>query len=171
MTPVTFDVPPDARPDAGAMLATFDRHMAAELAGDLDTTIATMTDAPYVNHVPVLTGGVGREGVLAFYRDHLVGRFMPPDVVIESVARTVGADRVVDELVISFTHTVPVDWMLPGLAPTGRRVEAAVVVVVGCHGDPFACKHACEHQARGATSEERSRGRFSSEGRRRRPPR
>ncbi|GJG88093.1 hypothetical protein tb265_32740 [Gemmatimonadetes bacterium T265] len=142
MTPATLDSAPDATPatppDAAAMLATFDRHMAAELAGDLDTTMATMTDAPYVNHVPVGTGGVGREGVLAFYRDHLVGRFMPPDVAIEQVARTVGVDRVVDELVITFTHTVPVDWMLPGLAPTGRRVEAAVVVVVGFAGERIA---------------------------------
>ena len=135
MPPVMLDAPPDA---AALMLATFDRHMAAELEGDLDTTMATMTDAPYVNHVPVLTGGVGRDGVLAFYRDHLVGRFMPPDVAITQVARTVGADRVVDELVITFTHTVPVDWMLTGLAPTGRRVEAAVAVVVGFTGDRIA---------------------------------
>lgn len=134
---VTADVPTLA-PAQAAMLAAFDRHMAAELAGDLSTTMATMTDAPYVNHVPVGTGGVGQDGVLAFYRDHLVGRFFPPDVTFEPVARTVGANRVVDEMVIAFTHTEPVDWMLPGLAPTGRRVEAAVVVVVGFEGERIA---------------------------------
>lgn len=141
MTPDT-EMPPAAQAAAAmaaaAMVATFERHMAAELAGDLETTMATMTDAPNVNHVPVLVGGVGRDGVRAFYRDHLVGRFLPPDVAVRPVSRTVGADCVVEELVITFTHTVPVDWMLPGVAPTGRRVEAAVVVVVGFEGDRIA---------------------------------
>lgn len=127
---VDTEMLPAAR-GADAMVATFERHMAAELEGDLETTMATMTDAPNVNHVPVLVGGVGRDGVRAFYRDHLVGRFLPPDVVVHTVSRTVGEDCVIEELVITFTHTVPVDWMLPGVAPTGRRVEAAVVVVVG----------------------------------------
>jgi carboxymethylenebutenolidase len=65
-----------------------------------------------------------------FYRNHLVGKFFPPDVEVINVSRTVGDDQLVEELVLRFTHTAPVDWMLPGLAPTGRRVEAAVVVVV-----------------------------------------
>ncbi|MEJ7812205.1 MAG: nuclear transport factor 2 family protein [Gemmatimonadaceae bacterium] len=125
-------------PAQTAMLETFERHMAAELSGDLDATMATMTDEPNVNHVPVLTGGVGRDGVRAFYRDHLVGRFFPPDVEVKRVSRTVGTDRVLEELAITFTHTVPVNWMLPGLAPTGRRVEAAVVVVVGFEGERIA---------------------------------
>ncbi|SRR6266540_4777615 len=113
-----------------AMLETFRAHMEAELAGDLETTMATMADQPHVNHVPVMTGGVGREGVRHFYRNHLVGKFFPPDVEVINVSRTVGDDQLVEELVLRFTHTAPVDWMLPGLAPTGRRVEAAVVVVV-----------------------------------------
>lgn len=125
-------------PDQAAMLETFERHMAAELAGDLETTMATMTADPFVNHVPVRTGGAGRQGVRDFYANHLVGRFFPPDVAVQPVSRTVGASCVVEELVISFTHTAPVDWMLPGVAPTGRRVEAAVAVVVGFAGGKIA---------------------------------
>jgi len=58
-----------------AMVELFQRHVQAELDGDLDTTMATMTDSPHLNHVPTMMGGVGPEGVRAFYRDHLVGRF------------------------------------------------------------------------------------------------
>src|SRR6266436_7456537 len=88
-----------------AMVALFQRHVDAELTGDLKTTMATMTDNPHLTNVPSMVGGVGRDGVRAFYRDHLVGKFFPPDVKMTSVSRTVGQDQVVDELVISFTHT------------------------------------------------------------------
>ena len=50
-----------------AMIDAFKRHVDAELAGDLDTTMATMSDAPHLTNVPTLMGGVGREGVRAFY--------------------------------------------------------------------------------------------------------
>ena len=129
------------------MLDVFQRHVDAELTGDLEVTMATMTESPYVNHVPVLTGGMGRDGVLAFYRDHLVGRFMPPDVTIKTVSQTIGDDQIVDEMVISFTHTMVVDWMLPGLAPTGKRVEAAVVVIVKFDGNKIAHEHIYWDQA------------------------
>jgi carboxymethylenebutenolidase len=130
-----------------AMVALFQRHVDAELAGDLDTTMATMTDDPHLNHVASMAGGVGRDGVLAFYRDHLVGRFFPPDVTMTNVSRTVGQDRVVEEVVITFTHTTPVDWILPGVAPTGKRVEVAVVVVVGIKDGKISHEHIYWDQA------------------------
>ncbi len=113
------------------MVALFEQHVGAEMAGDLDTTMATMSDDPHLNHVPTMAGGVGRDAVRAFYRDHLVGKFFPPDVTMQSVSRTVGEDRVVEELFISFTHTTVIDWLLPGVKPTGKKVEMAVAVVVG----------------------------------------
>ena len=113
------------------MVALFERHVGAELAGDLDTTLATMSADPHLHNVPTMIGGVGRQGVRVFYRDHLVGQFFPPDVNMQSVSRTVGEDQIVDELVISFTHTATIDWMLPGVAPTGKPVEIAFAVVVG----------------------------------------
>jgi carboxymethylenebutenolidase len=129
------------------MVALFEKHVGAELAGDLDTTMATMSDDPHLNHVPTMAGGVGQSGVRAFYRDHLVGKFFPPDVKMMSVSRTVGEDRVVEELFISFTHTTVIDWLLPGVAPTGKAVEMAVAVVVGFQGDKISHEHIYWDQA------------------------
>jgi carboxymethylenebutenolidase len=130
-----------------AMVALFQRHVEAELAGDLGTTMATMTDDPHLNHVPSMAGGVGREGVHAFYRDHLVGKFFPPDMKMTDVSRTVGHDQVVDEVVISFTHTTPIDWLLPGVAPTGKPVEMAVAVIVGFKDGKISHEHIYWDQA------------------------
>jgi carboxymethylenebutenolidase len=130
-----------------AMVALFEQHVNAELAGDLDTTMATMTGDPHLNHVPTMAGGVGREGVRAFYREHLVGKFFPPDVKMTHVSRTVGDDQLVEELVISFTHTTPIDWLLPGVAPTGKHVEMAVVVIVGFKDGKISHEHIYWDQA------------------------
>ena len=123
------------------MVDLFEKHMGAELEGDLDTTMATMSDEPHVNHVPTMAGGVGRNGVHAFYRDHLVGKFFPPDVEMIPVSRTVGRDQIVEEIVIRFTHTTVIDWLLPGVAPTGKRVEMAVAVIVGVQGGKISHEH------------------------------
>ena len=130
-----------------AMVDLFQKHVDAELAGDLATTMATMTDDPHLNHVASMAGGVGRDGVHAFYRDHLVGRFFPPDVKMTNVSRTVGHDQVVEELVLSFTHTTPIDWLLPGVPPTGKPVELAVVVIVGFKDGKISHEHIYWDQA------------------------
>jgi carboxymethylenebutenolidase len=134
-------------PQQEAMVALFQKHVAAELAGDLAATMATMTDDPHLNHVASMAGGVGRDGVHAFYRDHLVGKFFPPDVKMTDVSRTVGQDQVVEELVLSFTHTTPVDWILPGVPPTGKPVEVAVVVIVGFKDGKISHEHIYWDQA------------------------
>jgi carboxymethylenebutenolidase len=130
-----------------AMVALFQKHVDAEFAGDLDTTMETMTDDPHLNNVASMVGGVGRDGVRAFYRDHLVGRFFPPDVTMTPVSRTVGHDQVVEEQVLSFTHTTAIDWLLPGVAPTGKRVELAVVVIVGFKDGKISHEHIYWDQA------------------------
>ena len=129
------------------MLEVFRKHVGAELAGDLDTTMNTMCDDPHLHNVPTMIGGVGREGVRAFYRDHLVGKFFPPDVKMTSVSTTVGHDQIVDELVISFTHTTPIDWMLPGVPPTGKHVEIAFAVIVGFEDGKISHEHVYWDQA------------------------
>jgi carboxymethylenebutenolidase len=121
--------------------AVFARHMDAELAGDLDQTMATMTADPHLVNVPTMVGGAGADGVRAFYADRLIGQFFPPDVEFTSVSRTHGDGRLVDELVISFTHTTKIDWMLPGVEPTGRAVSVAFVVVVGIEDDKISYEH------------------------------
>ncbi len=129
------------------MLDTFKKHVDAELAGDLETTMATMTANPHLHNVPSMVGGVGRDGVRKFYKNHLVGKFFPPDVKMTNVSSTVGDSQIVDELVISFTHTTPIDWMLPGVAPTGKPVEIAVAVVVGFKDGKISHEHIFWDQA------------------------
>lgn len=129
------------------MIELFDKHVGAELAGDLETTMDTMSDNPHLHNVPTMVGGVGREGVRAFYHDHLVGKFFPPDVKMVSVSRTVGEDRIVDEVFISFTHTTVIDWMLPGVAPTGKPVEMAVAVFAGVENGKISYEHIYWDQA------------------------
>src|SRR3712207_2998553 len=100
-------------PTQQAMLDTFQRHIAAEMTGDLDTTMATMTADPYVYHIPVMTGGVGYDGVRHFYANHLVDKFFPPDAEIIPISRTVGTDQLVEEGVVRFTHSMMIDALLP----------------------------------------------------------
>ena len=116
------------------LAAVFDDHVAAEFVHlDLDATMATMTEDPYVNHVPVMTGGVGADEVRRFYGDHFIGKW-PQDTEITPVSRTIGEDQVVDELVLSFTHDIEMDQLLPGVPPTGKHVRLAFCVVVGFDG-------------------------------------
>jgi len=130
-----------------ALVDLFQEHVQAELRGDLDTTMATMTDNPHLTNVPSMVGGYGRDGVRAFYTNHLVGKFFPPDVEMIPVSSTVGTNQIVDELVIRFTHTAVIEWMLPGVQPTGKRVEAAFVVVVGVADGKISHEHIYWDQA------------------------
>jgi carboxymethylenebutenolidase len=113
----------------------------------MPNTMATMNGNPHLNHVPTMAGGVGRDGVRAFYRDHLVGRFFPPDVKMTNVSRTVGENQIVEEVAISFTHTTAIDWLLPGVAPTGKPVEMAVAVIVGFKDGKISHEHIYWDQA------------------------
>jgi carboxymethylenebutenolidase len=133
-----------ARPDLGAV---FDEHVAEEFEfKDVDATMATMSDDPYVHHVPVLTGGSGRDGVREFYANHFIGKW-PADTKVTRVSRTVGENRVVDELVVEFTHDIEMPAILPGVPPTGRRVVLPHVVVMGFDGDRVAYEHIYWDQA------------------------
>jgi carboxymethylenebutenolidase len=113
------------------LAATFDAHVQAEFQDlDLEATMSTMADDPYVHHVPTITGGNGPSGVRQFYGNHFIGQW-PEDTETRPISRTVGEDQVVDELMITFTHDRQLDIMLPGIPPTGRRIAVPVVVVVG----------------------------------------
>lgn len=120
----------DLTPKQRAMVETWEQHLEAEFkTKSLDATMATMATDPYVNHVPVMTGGVGSREVRHFYGTYFIPSH-PPDTEVVPVARTVGENRLVDELIHKFTHTIEMPWILPGVPPTGKRVEIAVVVVV-----------------------------------------
>ena len=109
-------------------------------------TLDTMIEDAYVNHVPVLTGGSGREELQEFYSKHFIPQ-MPPDTNLHPVSRTIGSDRLVDEFIFQFTHTIRMDWLLPGVAPTGKRVEVAMIVVVEFRDDKLACERIYWDQA------------------------
>ncbi len=111
-----------------------------------DDTLATMVDDAYVNHVPVLTGGVGRDELREFYSKRFIPQ-MPPDTEMTPVSRTIGEDQLVDEMVFKFTHSIPMDWMLPGIAPTGKRVEIPLVAIVRFRDGKLAHEHIYWDQA------------------------
>ncbi len=121
--------------------AIFGAHMDAELAGDLDQAMATMAPNPHLVNVPTMVGGQGPSGVRTFYAKRLIGQFFPPDVKFEMISRTYSEDRLVDELIISFTHTITMDAILPGIQPTGKYVEAAFVVIVGIDDGKVSYEH------------------------------
>jgi carboxymethylenebutenolidase len=117
-------------PEQRARVALWEAHQKAEFQDkDARASCDTMVANPYVNHVPVLTGGVGRRQLERYYSQYFIPG-QPPDVEIVPISRTVGQDRIVDEFVYRCTHSIPMDWLLPGVAPPGRRLELAVVVIV-----------------------------------------
>lgn len=127
--------------------AVFDQHVGAEfVTKDIDATMDTMVQEPYVWHVPALTGASGREAVRRFYKSQLIG-CTPGDAVLRPIARTVSEDRVIDEFVLEFTHDCEMPFMLPGVPPTGRRVRIPTVVVMGFEGSKVAYEHIYWDQA------------------------
>jgi len=129
-------------------LATvFDKHINCEFEEkDVEATMHTMVKEPYVHHVPILTGGIGYEGVYDFYRDSFVGK-MPSDTKFVRISRTIGNDQVVDELVLSFTHDIEIPAMLPEISPTGRYIELPLVVVMKFKGNKIEHEHIYWDQA------------------------
>jgi carboxymethylenebutenolidase len=127
--------------------ALWDRHCLYEFGTrDVDATMGTMVAEPYVNHIPTMTGGVGYRALHDFYTRHFVNS-NPPDTTLVPISRTVGATQVVDEMLFSFTHTTEIPWMLPGVAPTGRRVEVPLLAVIKFRGDKLYHEHIYWDQA------------------------
>lgn len=113
---------------------------------DVNATMATMVAEPYVNHIPTMTGGVGHDALKRFYKYHFIG-VNPPDFQLTPISRTVGEHTLVDEFVVTFTHTRKMDWMLPGIQPTGRRVEVPTVAVIHFEGEKLISEHIYWDQA------------------------
>ena len=113
---------------------------------DADATMATMVKEPYVNHIPTLTGGIGYNDLHRFYRDYFIPG-NPPSLNMKLISRTVGTDRVVDELFVKFRHTQEIPWMLPGVAPTDKEVEVALVAIVCIRGGKLYHEHIYWDQA------------------------
>jgi len=141
--PNTRSLPKEA-PDLGAL---FDGHIEREFADlDVDATMETMVSEPYVCCVPVMTGGFGGKGVRRFYSEHFINQ-IPKDAKVTPISRTIGKDQVVDELIVSFTHNTQWDYLLPGIPPTGKKVELPHVVVMKFENGKVAYEHVWWDQA------------------------
>jgi carboxymethylenebutenolidase len=125
----------------------WEEHVRHEFAThNTEDTLATMVEDAYVNHIPVLTGGVGKDELREFYSKRFIPQ-MPPDTEMTPISRTIGNDQLVDEMIFKFTHTIRMDWMLPGIAPTGKRVEVPLVAIVRFRESKLAHEHIYWDQA------------------------
>jgi carboxymethylenebutenolidase len=133
-----------AKPD---LVPLWEQHCRYEFeTRDVNATMATMVAEPYVNHIPTMTGGVGHEQLKRFYAYHFIP-VNPPDFRLTPISRTVGSDTIVDEFIVHFTHTTEIDWLLPGIPPTGRVVEIPTVAIVKFEGDKLVHEHIYWDQA------------------------
>ena len=129
------------------LAALWEEHMRHEfITQNTEDTLSTMVADAYVNHIPVLTGGVGTDDLRQFYAKHFIPK-MPPDTQVIPVSRTIGINQLVDEMVFKFTHTIEMDWMLPGIPPTGKPVEVPLVVIVQFRDGQLAHEHIYWDQA------------------------
>ncbi|MDY7578077.1 dienelactone hydrolase family protein [Herbaspirillum sp. RTI4] len=127
--------------------ALWDKHCEYEFTTrNVDDTMATMVAEPYVNHIPTMTGGVGYKNLHHFYTNHFV-HSNPPDTRLIPISRTEGASQIVDECLFCFTHTCEIDWMLPGIKPTGKYVEIPLIAIVNFRGDKLYHEHIYWDQA------------------------
>jgi carboxymethylenebutenolidase len=130
--------------DLGAL---WEKHTMYEFGTrDVAATMKTMVSSPYVNHIPTMTGGVGAAELARFYANHFIPK-CPKDTKLVPISRTIGADRLVDEMLFCFTHDIEIDWMLPGMKPTGKYVEVPLVAIVNFRGDKLYHEHIYWDQA------------------------
>jgi len=129
------------------MAQLWEQHTAHEFsARDTEATLDTMVEDAYVNHIPTLTGGYGKAALRDFYSQRFIPT-MPPDTTLTPISRTIGTDQLVDEMIFSFTHTQEMPWMLPGIAPTNKRVEIPLVAIVRFRDGKLAHEHIYWDQA------------------------
>lgn len=112
----------------------------------LAKTLSTFTThkTPHVTHVPTLTGGIGAAELESFYSQFFCN---PPSMELTLLSRTIGVDRVVDEVHVRFKHTEEMPWILPGVPATNKRVEIVVVSIVAFRGGKLYHEHVYWDQA------------------------
>jgi carboxymethylenebutenolidase len=133
--------------DDQAMLAAWQQHTYAEFVlKDADATVATMTDNPYLLLVASGIRRVGRPAVRAFYANEFLPQ-LPPDIELVSLSQTFGDGRIVEEMVMRFTHSQVMDWVLPRIPPTDRTVELMIAGVIGIEAGKVAYEHLYWDQA------------------------
>jgi carboxymethylenebutenolidase len=129
------------------LIEVWEAHTSAEFEQkDADAAIATMTDHPVLIHVPVGTGATGKAALRKFYAEIFIPQ-APPDIELQLLTRTVGQNRIIDEFILRFTHTVRMDWFAPGIEPTGRRLAVPHVGIIAFEGGKISSEHIYWDQA------------------------
>ncbi|KAK4978482.1 hypothetical protein LTR28_005344 [Elasticomyces elasticus] len=112
----------------------WEEHVELEFSEkDAKATVSTMVAKPYVNHIKTLTGGIGAKDSFRFYVYFFIPS-NPPSLNTRLISRTIGVDRIVDEMVLSFKYTQPLPRTLPCVPSTHIHVEVALVSVVCIRG-------------------------------------
>ncbi|MGH3722074.1 MAG: hypothetical protein ACRDRI_25170 [Pseudonocardiaceae bacterium] len=108
----------------------WNEHCADEFSlHDVDATMSTMVEQPSVLNLPTLIGGQGHDGVRRFYTEDFIPT-LPVDIALEPLSRTIGTQRLIDEMIVTMTHDREMPWILPGVAATGARIEIPLIAVV-----------------------------------------
>ncbi|QDT41992.1 SnoaL-like domain protein [Gimesia alba] len=129
------------------LIDVWEAHTAAEFEHrDADAAIATMTDHPVLIHVPVNTGATGKEALRKFYAEIFIPQ-APPDIDLQLLTRSVGQNRIIDEFILRFTHTLRMDWFAPGIEPTGRKLAVPHVGIVTFEDGKISSEHIYWDQA------------------------
>ena len=129
------------------MLKLWELHTKYEFEDrSVEKTMTTMTEHPALRNVPTKSIANGIAGVKNFYQNSFVHQ-NPPDISVEVVSRTIGDVQIVEELVLSFTHTQVMDWILPGIPPTSKKVRVPFVVIVGFENGKIGWEHIYWDQA------------------------
>lgn len=127
--------------DERRLIEVWEAHTAAEFEQkDADAAIATMTDHPVLIHVPVGTGATGKDAVRRFYAEIFIPQ-TPEDFELKALTRSVGQNRLIDEFIVRFTHSVRMDWFAPGVEPTGRRIAVPHVGVIAFEDGRISSEH------------------------------
>jgi carboxymethylenebutenolidase len=140
-------VTPNLTPAQEALQSVWEEHTRHEfVTRSTENVLATMVEDAYVNNIPVMIGGVGKAALGEYYSKYVIPQ-IPPDFELVPISRTIGTDQLVDEVVAKFTHTIHMDWMLPSVTPTGKRVEMPGVVIIGFRDSKIAHVHLYWDQA------------------------
>lgn len=124
---------------------TRDELVSATISGNVDKAMKNVRPYGHIINGPTLVGGIGSKGVAEFYSKYFYP--LPKSFSSRLLSRTVGTDRVVDELFVSFVHNATIPWILPGIPPTNRRVEIVIVSIMCSRGGALESEHVYWDQA------------------------
>ncbi len=125
--------------------AVRDGFVASTTGLKIEQTQKSTREYAHVIHGPTLTGGIGSKDLVKFYSNFFAP--LPQDFASRLLSRTIGTDRVVDELFVTFTHSSMIPWMLPGIPPTKKKVEIAVISIMCVRSGKLESEHIYWDQA------------------------